>query len=68
MEVIVNKFLECPEYLVVEEKRKQQRRDGTATSSDAQSQAHRVLDIKRWESFSKKGEQLCRKQWKALVK
>lgn len=68
MEVTVNKFLESLEHLVAEEKRKQQRRDETANSSDAQLQAHRVLDIERWESFSKEGEQLCRKQWKYLVK
>ena len=46
MEVIVIKFLESPGHLVVEEKRKQQRRDETANSSDAQLQAHRVLDVK----------------------
>ena len=46
MEVTVNKFLESLGHLV-EEKRKQQRRDETANSSDAQLQAHRVLDVER---------------------
>ena len=47
MEVTVNKFLESLGHLVAEEKRKQQRRDATANSSDAQLQAHRVLDVER---------------------
>lgn len=62
--------LESPGHLVVEEEKRTSEGDcdEAANNAGTQLQAHGVLDIKRWESFVKKSEQLCWKQWKGLVK